>query len=110
MAYDEARDVVFVLSRGAGLGAIQVGMLRALYERGIRLDVIVGTSVGALNGAFIASRPQTLETAEALGAIWRGLSRGQVFPRQPAHRLAQVRRRSRSPGPESGLRRLILLR
>jgi NTE family protein len=49
--------VAFVLSGGASLGAIQVGMLRALYERGIRPDLIVGTSAGALNGAYIASRP-----------------------------------------------------
>jgi len=45
----------FVLSGGASLGALQVGMLRALYERGITADVLVGTSVGALNAAFIAS-------------------------------------------------------
>jgi len=51
--------VAFVLSGGASLGAIQVGMLRALYERDIKPDVIVGTSAGALNGAYIASRPQT---------------------------------------------------
>ena len=39
---------------GAGLGAIQAGMLRALYAHGVGRDVIVGTSAGALNGAFIA--------------------------------------------------------
>ena len=58
----------FVLSGGASLGAIQVGMLRALYERGIVPDLIVGTSAGALNAAFIASRPQTVQTADDLGA------------------------------------------
>jgi predicted acylesterase/phospholipase RssA len=51
--------VVFVLSGGASLGAVHVGMLRALYERGIAADAIVGMSAGAINGAFIASRPQT---------------------------------------------------
>jgi NTE family protein len=50
--------VAFVLAGGASLGAIQVGMLRALYERGVVPDVIVGTSAGALNGAYIASRPR----------------------------------------------------
>src|SRR5213596_825375 len=48
----------FVLSGGASLGALQVGMLEALYERGITPDFLVGTSVGALNAAFVASRPQ----------------------------------------------------
>jgi NTE family protein len=83
MAHDEPPDVAFVLSDGAGLPAIQVGMLRALYEHGIKPDLIVGTSAGALNGAFIASRPQTVATADALGAIWRDLRRGQVFPVNP---------------------------
>ena len=49
----------FVLSGGASLGAIQAGMLRALYERGIEPELILGTSAGAINGAFIASRRTT---------------------------------------------------
>jgi NTE family protein len=73
----------FVLSGGASLGAIQVGMLRALYERGVAPDLIVGASVGALNGAFIASRPATPETTDALAAIWHGLGRSRVFPLNP---------------------------
>ena len=78
-----ARAVAFVLSGGASLGAIQAGMLHALYERGIAPDLIVGTSAGALNGAFIASRPQTVATADGLATIWRGLRRGQAFPLNP---------------------------
>ena len=73
----------FVLSGGASLGAIQVGMIRALYERGVTPDLIVGTSVGALNGAFIASRPPIAGTAEELAEVWRDLGRGQVFPLNP---------------------------
>jgi NTE family protein len=61
--------VAFVLSGGASLGAVQVGMLQALYERGIVPQLIVGTSVGAVNGAFIASRSQTVDTARELGEI-----------------------------------------
>jgi NTE family protein len=72
--------VAFVLAGGASLGAVEVGMLRALYERGIAPDLVVATSAGALNGAFIATRPQMVETADALGQIWNGLTRGQVFP------------------------------
>ena len=44
----------FVLSGGASLGALQVGMLDALYEQGITPDFLVGTSVGAPNAAFVA--------------------------------------------------------
>jgi NTE family protein len=73
----------FVLSGGASLGAIQAGMLHALYEKGIGPDLIIGTSAGALNGAFIASRPPTVETAEALADVWRGVRRNDVFPLNP---------------------------
>jgi NTE family protein len=73
----------FVLSGGASLGAVQAGMLRALYERGVRPDLIVGTSVGALNGAFIASRPPTAATALELAEVWRGVGSGNVFPLNP---------------------------
>jgi len=76
----EGERVAFVLAGGASLGAVEVGMLRALYQRGIAPQFVVATSAGALNAAFIASRPQTAQTAEALGEIWRELSRGQVFP------------------------------
>lgn len=73
----------FVLSGGASLGAVQAGMLRALYERGVEPDLIVGTSVGALNGAFIASRPPAPATADDLAELWRGVSRWDVFPLNP---------------------------
>ena len=73
----------FVLSGGASLGAIQVGMLRALYESSVTPDLIVGTSVGAINGAFIASRPATATTAQELAQVWHEIGRGQVFPLNP---------------------------
>jgi Patatin-like phospholipase len=73
----------FVLSGGASLGAIQVGMLHALYEREIQPDLIAATSAGALNGAFIAARPQNVATASELAEIWIGLRRGTVFPLNP---------------------------
>ncbi len=47
----------FVCGGGGNLGASQVGMLRALLDRGIRPDVVVGCSVGALNGAVVAADP-----------------------------------------------------
>jgi NTE family protein len=75
--------VAFVLSGGASLGASQAGMLEALYEHGIRPDLLVGTSAGAINAAFIASRPPTPSTAADLQQVWRGLGRSHVFPANP---------------------------
>src|SRR5437879_4212559 len=49
--------VAYVLGGGGDLGANEVGMLRALLERDIRPDLIVGTSIGAINGADIAATP-----------------------------------------------------
>lgn len=99
--------VGFVLSGGGSLGAIQAGMLRALYERGIAADVIVGTSVGAINGAYIASRPQAPETADGLAEIWRGVHRSEVFPFNPATALVGLAGRRNYAVPSGPLRRLI---
>ena len=69
----------FVLAGGGSLGAIQVGMLKALAAHGITADMVVGSSVGALNGAFYAGDP-TVKGMERLAEIWRGLKRHDVFP------------------------------
>jgi NTE family protein len=103
----ERGRVAFVLSGGASLGAVQVGMLRALYERGIAPQLIVATSAGALNGAFVASRPQTVQTAEALGEIWCGLRRGQVFPVNPLTGLLGFLGARDHLVPAGAMRRLI---
>ena len=58
-------------------------MLQALYEDGIRPDLLVGTSAGAINAAFAASRPATIETARDLQQVWRGLNRSEIFPANP---------------------------
>jgi NTE family protein len=62
-------DTAFVLGGGGLLGANEVGMLRALSEAGVRPDVIVGTSVGAINGAFMAADPAG--GAARLASIWQ---------------------------------------
>ena len=69
-----APRTAFVLSGGASLGALQAGMLRALYERAITPDVLVATSAGGLNAAFVASRPQTVQTAKELADVWLQLA------------------------------------
>jgi NTE family protein len=67
----------FVLGGGGLLGAHEVGMLRALAEAGIRPDLVVGTSIGAVNGAFVAADPEG--AAGRLTDLWRGESLGVVF-------------------------------
>jgi NTE family protein len=68
----------FVFAGGGSFGAIQVGMLHALAAHGIVADVVFGSSVGALNGAYYAGTP-TIEGIRQLETIWRGLHRRDVF-------------------------------
>lgn len=79
----------FVLAGGGSLGAVQVGMLKAMIDHGILPDFIVGTSVGAINAAFIAGNPTT-EGAAALEGIWRRLHRRNVFPLSAAKSVLGV--------------------
>jgi NTE family protein len=76
-------STAFVLSGGGSLGANQVGMIRALYEHRIAPDLIVATSIGALNAAFIASRPKTVETTRDLAALWRQNAERRLFKLSP---------------------------
>jgi NTE family protein len=96
----------FVLSGGGNQGVSQVGMLRALLERGYRPDVIVGTSVGALNGAVIATSP-TLSMVDHLEGVWRGLRGDEVFPGNTLRRAWNLLRRDDHLIPNDGLVTLI---
>src|SRR3974390_340728 len=69
----------FVFAGGGSFGAIQVGMMHSLAAHGISADMVVGSSVGALNGAYYAGDP-TLKGVLQLETIWRGLTRRDVFP------------------------------
>ena len=96
----------FVLAGGAALGAMQAGMVHALYERGIAPDLLIGTSAGALNAAFLASRPATVATAQELAAVWRGLRRSDILPLRPATLLGGLAGRRDHLIPGRALRRL----
>jgi NTE family protein len=82
-------------------------MLRALFEREIEPDLIVGTSAGAINGAYVASRGASPETADGLGEIWRGLRRSDIFPANPLTGFIGFIGHSDHLVPDSGLRRVI---
>jgi NTE family protein len=96
----------FVLSGGGSLGAVQVGMLRALTEAGIRPDLLIGTSVGAVNAAFMAGRPDQ-QGANELAEIWRGLTRQQIFPLSPWSSARGLLGRSNHMISNAGLRQVL---
>jgi NTE family protein len=79
----EGRRAAFVLTGGGSLGAVQVGMMAALHERGIDPDVLVGTSVGAVNAAYLAGPGSTADRLSSLAALWSGIRRRDVFVLDP---------------------------
>src|SRR5438270_3057668 len=106
MMPDEGQPkTAFVFAGGGSFGAIQVGMLHALASHGIVADMVFGSSVGALNGAYYAGEP-TVEGVRKLEAIWRGLRRQDVFPVTWKTLLGFLRRRDFLV-TSHGLRKLI---
>lgn len=91
----------FVLAGGGARGAFQVGALKALIEHGVRPDVLVGTSIGSWNGAWLARNP-TGENADELVETWRGLTTLQV--------LLGVESRRQLPQASVGMRLLMAAR
>ena len=73
------KRTAFVLSGGGNLGALQVGMLRALFERRVQPDLILGCSVGALNGAAVAADP-SLAMVGRLQDLWHTIADHDVMP------------------------------
>ena len=104
----------FVLGGGGVLGAVEVGMLRALFERDIMPDLVLGTSVGALNGAMVARDP-SLAVIERLAELWPdGRPAGSRGVRRPpaAHgpagggdRHPHLLRQAAAPAAGRGVRR-----
>jgi NTE family protein len=80
----------FVLGGGGLLGAHEVGMLRALAEAGIRPELVVGTSVGAINGAFVAADPAG--SADRLAELWKGEALREAFSETLLGRAARLAR------------------
>jgi len=97
----------FVLSGGGSLGAVQVGMLQALAERGENPVLLVGTSAGALNAAYVAGHGTSRVSLDTLADLWAGLRRRDVFPISPGRQLLALTGARESMFSSDGLRALI---
>lgn len=93
-----------VLGGGGVLGAVQVGMLRALIEAGVRPDLVLGTSVGALNGAVLAALPPG-SVADRLDALWRSADARGLFAAGTVARLREFARSGVAAHSSAPLRR-----
>jgi NTE family protein len=96
----------FVLGGGGVLGAVEVGMLQALFERGIRPDLVVGTSVGAINGALVAADP-TPVAVDRLRAVWGDLASSGVLAGSVLSRVSTLVRTRTHLHPREPLRDLL---
>jgi len=99
------RPLAFVLSGGGAIGGAQVGHLLVLNELGIVPDLIVGTSVGAINGAVVAAHPDG--GALDLFDIWAAVRREDVFPLPSWNLVSSLRRGLTGVVPVGGLVSLI---
>ncbi|WP_236788850.1 patatin-like phospholipase family protein [Amycolatopsis sp. GM8] len=99
------RPVGFVFGGGGSLGAMQVGMLRALDEHGIRADLVAGTSVGSLNGAVLAHEPD--DAVRRLPEIWSHMTRHEAFPGGVFGQVRTLRHAKTHLFPNTGLATII---
>ena len=95
-----------VLAGGGSLGAVQVGMLQALVEADVVFDLVVGASVGAINGAYFAARPNAKGVSE-LAEFWRSLRKSDVFPFSAFDTLKGILNRRGHLLSASALHRLV---
>ena len=97
----------FVLSGGGSLGAVQVGMLQALGERGVVPDLLVGTSAGAINAAFVGGHGMGAAALLELAGLWQSLRRRDLFALRPLHGVLAVAGMRPSLFSAEPLRRLV---
>jgi NTE family protein len=74
------KQLAFVLGGGGARGALQVGALRALLEAGYQPNMLVGTSVGAINATFLALRGATLQSVDELVQAWYDAIHADLLP------------------------------
>jgi NTE family protein len=99
------KSVAFVLGGGGVLGAVEVGMLRALLRAGYRPDVVVGTSIGAVNGVLVAADPSEAVT-DRLVRLWSSPEAADVYGDSIARQLRRFAARTHLHSPLP-LRRLL---
>jgi NTE family protein len=102
----ERPEIAFVLGGGGLLGASEVGQLLALQEAGIVPDVVVGTSVGAINGAVVAANPGP-SSVERLRELWTSLSTSTVFGGSAVQQLRMAARTRTALHSAEPLRELL---
>ncbi|MFQ6015243.1 MAG: patatin-like phospholipase family protein [Anaerolineae bacterium] len=98
--------IAFVLSGGGNRAAIQVGALQVLFEHGIYPDMLVGTSAGAINAAYLAPDP-CRERLDELAQLWRKVTKDDVYPGNRLRVLWRLLTRKESVYPNDRWQRFL---
>src|SRR6187431_1476745 len=98
--------IAFVLGGGGVRGAVEIGMVRALFEAGIRPDLVVGTSIGAINGAMIAKDP-TLGVIDTLLHAWTSPEANAVYGSSLLMQMSRLVKTKTHLNSHDPLRRLL---
>ncbi len=96
----------FVLGGGGRLGAVEVGMLEALCDAGVHADLVLGTSIGAVNGAAYSADPTSAGLA-ALEDVWLQVDSAGLLGAGIIERVRHMARNRTSLQPSDSLRGLL---
>ncbi|MGH9063470.1 MAG: patatin-like phospholipase family protein [Acidimicrobiales bacterium] len=98
--------VAFVLPGGASLGACQVGMLEALHEAGVAADILIGSSAGAINAAYLGLHPGA-EGLAGMARLWTSFRRRDLIRIRPAQVTLGLLGRRQAIFDRSGMERML---
>src|SRR6185312_3500600 len=97
--------IAFVFAGGSALASVQVGMLRPLLATGVRPDLVIGSSAGALNGAVTAADPES--APDTLERLWTTARRSDVLPVRAPTVLRALAGRAPGFASAGGIRQVI---
>ena len=98
----------FVLGGGGSRGALQVGSLYALHESGLHPDLLIGTSIGAVNAAFLALHGYSREGLDLLTSAWRQASTLDLLPSNYIQRTLRAMLGRSSFNPSQHIREFFI--
>lgn len=99
--------IAFVLSGAGNRGPLEVGALRALLEKGIQPDLVVGTSAGAINAAYIAVRGLSAEALDEMADLWRNVNSDTIYPENLLQIAWRLKTGAESLFNSKGVRKLL---
>lgn len=104
---DRSEKVAFVLGGGGLRGAAEVGMIKALAETKVQPDIVVGTSIGSINGAIAASGPLD-QMADQLEGMWSHLESSGILRDGLVTRMTNLVRHRTHMHSNTAMRELLL--